>query len=118
MGDRESWFEIKPAWARERGVGLPGSRGVRRGGGPTSRWQKGGILDVDAAKKAARFLACATRSKVPLVYLVDVPGLPGRLLRREAGGYRNGQDDVADSEATGAEDHGRHAQGLRPPATS
>src|SRR5438309_10986772 len=36
--------------------------------------QKGGVLDSDAADKAARFIRMCDAFSVPLVYLMDVPG--------------------------------------------
>jgi acetyl-CoA carboxylase carboxyltransferase component len=36
--------------------------------------QKGGVLDSDAADKAARFIRMCDAFNVPLVYLMDVPG--------------------------------------------
>jgi acetyl-CoA carboxylase carboxyltransferase component len=39
----------------------------------------GGCLDVDASKKGAHFVAWASRMRIPVVTLVDVPGyLPGK----------------------------------------
>ena len=37
---------------------------------------KGGILDVDAADKAARFIRMCDAFHVPPVYLMHVPGFP------------------------------------------
>ena len=39
--------------------------------------QKGGVLFVDSADKAARFIWCCDAFNIPLVFLADVPGLHG-----------------------------------------
>src|SRR5207245_1487111 len=63
--------------------------------------QKGGILDVDAADKAARFIRMCDAFNVPLVYLMDVPGfLVGSQVEKE-GIIRHGAKMLyATSEAT------------------
>jgi acetyl-CoA carboxylase carboxyltransferase component len=62
---------------------------------------KGGILDSDAADKAARFIRMCDCFNVPLVYLVDVPGfLVGSRVEKE-GIIRHGAKMLyATSEAT------------------
>src|SRR5205085_1115696 len=72
--DRDSWFEIKPTWARNVVVGLARLAGRAVGLVANQPMQKGGILDSDAADKAARFIRMCDAFNVPLVYLVDVPG--------------------------------------------
>jgi acetyl-CoA carboxylase carboxyltransferase component len=72
--DAESWFEIKPAWAKNIVVGLARVGGHSVGVVANQPMFKGGILDVDAADKAARFIRLCDAFNVPLVYLVDVPG--------------------------------------------
>jgi acetyl-CoA carboxylase carboxyltransferase component len=72
--DRESWFEVKPAWARNIVVGLARMGGHSVGVVANQPMHKGGILDSDAADKAARFIRLCDAFNVPLLYLVDVPG--------------------------------------------
>src|SRR5207237_812396 len=72
--DVETWFEIKPTWARNIVVGLARVGGHPVGVVANQPMFKGGILDVDAADKAARFIRLCDAFNVPLVYLVDVPG--------------------------------------------
>src|SRR5437899_7339230 len=72
--DRDSWFEIKPTWAKNIVVGLARAGGHACGVVANQPMQKGGILDSDAADKAARFIRMCDTFNVPLVYLVDVPG--------------------------------------------
>ena len=72
--DRDSWFEIKPAWAKNIVIGLARAGGHSVGVVANQPMQKGGILDSDAADKAARFIRMCDAFNVPLVYLMDVPG--------------------------------------------
>ena len=52
----------------------PASTAGRSGSWPTTRCSKGGVLFVDSADKAARFIWCCDAFNVPLVFLADVPG--------------------------------------------
>ncbi|MGH9276377.1 MAG: carboxyl transferase domain-containing protein, partial [Acidimicrobiales bacterium] len=62
---------------------------------------KGGVLFVDSADKAARFIWCCDAFNIPLVYLADVPGfMIGTQVERE-GIIRHGAKMItAVSEAT------------------
>ena len=72
--DEESWLEIKPLYAREILTGF-----ARIDGRPVGivanqpKWL-GGILFVDSADKAARFIWLCDAFGIPLLYLADVPG--------------------------------------------
>ena len=101
IADRDSWLELKPTWARNIVIGF-----ARIAGGPVGvvanqPLYKGGILDVDAADKAARFIRMCDAFNVPLVYLMDVPGfLVGSAVEKE-GIIRHGAKMLyATSEAT------------------
>ena len=72
--DRDSWFEIKPAWAKNIVVGFARAGGHAVGVVANQPMQKGGVLDSDSADKAARFIRMCDAFNVPLVYLMDVPG--------------------------------------------
>jgi acetyl-CoA carboxylase carboxyltransferase component len=72
--DRDSWFEIKPAWAKNIVIGFARAGGHAVGVVANQPMQKGGILDSDSADKAARFIRMCDAFNVPLVYLMDVPG--------------------------------------------
>ena len=63
--------------------------------------QKGGVLFVDSADKAARFIWCCDAFNIPLVFLADVPGfMIGSAVERQ-GIIRHGAKMVtAVSEAT------------------
>jgi acetyl-CoA carboxylase carboxyltransferase component len=99
--DRDSWFEIKPSWAKNIVVGFARLGGHAVGAVANQPLQKGGILDSDAADKAARFIRMCDAFNVPLVYLVDVPGfLVGSAVEKE-GIIRHGAKMLyATSEAT------------------
>src|SRR5919199_2519105 len=101
VADRDSWFEIKPTWARNIVVGFARVGGHAVGVVANQPMQKGGILDSDAADKAARFIRLCDAFNVPLVYLVDVPGfLVGSAVEKE-GIIRHGAKMLyATSEAT------------------
>ncbi|HEY1454942.1 MAG TPA: acyl-CoA carboxylase subunit beta [Candidatus Dormibacteraeota bacterium] len=99
--DQGSWFEIKPSWAKNIVVGLARAGGHAAGVVANQPMQKGGILDSDAADKAARFIRMCDAFNVPLVYLMDVPGfLVGSQVEKE-GIIRHGAKMLyATSEAT------------------
>ena len=72
--DQESFLEIKELYAPELIVGLG-----RLAGGPVGivanqPKAKGGVLFVDSADKAARFIWLCDAFGIPLVFLADVPG--------------------------------------------
>ena len=82
--DHDSWFEIKPSWAKNIVIGLARAAGHPVGVVANQPMQKGGILDSDAADKAARFIRMCDAFNVPLVYLMDVPGfLVGSQVERD-----------------------------------
>ena len=99
--DGGSWFEIKPTWAKNIVVGLARAEGQAVGVVANQPMTKGGILDSDAADKAARFIRMCDAFNVPLVYLVDVPGfMVGSQVEKE-GIIRHGAKMLyATSEAT------------------
>ncbi|NLV56294.1 MAG: acyl-CoA carboxylase subunit beta [Acidimicrobiales bacterium] len=72
--DDESFFELKPLFAPELVVGLGLLDGRPVGVVANNPAQKGGVLFVDSADKAARFVWCCDAFNVPLVFLTDVPG--------------------------------------------
>jgi acetyl-CoA carboxylase carboxyltransferase component len=72
--DADSFFEIKPLFARELIVGLARLDGKSVGIVANNPMQKGGVLFVDSADKAARFIQLCDAFGVPLIFLADVPG--------------------------------------------
>ena len=67
-------FEIKPRWARNIVTGLARIDGWSVGIVANNPMQAGGVLDVNAADKAARFVNLCDAYEIPLVFLQDVPG--------------------------------------------
>lgn len=78
VADRDSFLEIHERWAKNIVVGF-----ARMGGKPVGivanqPAELAGCLDIDASRKAARFIRTCNAFNLPLVSLVDVPGfLPG-----------------------------------------
>ena len=99
--DAESFFELKPLWAPELIVGLGRLDGRPVGVVANNPAVKGGVLFVDSADKAARFIWCCDAFNIPLVFLADVPGfMVGTVVERQ-GIIRHGAKMVtAVSEAT------------------
>ncbi len=99
--DSESFFEAKPLFAPEMIIGL-----ARLGGRPigvvaNNPAVKGGVLFVDSADKAARFVWLCDAFNLPLLFLADVPGfMVGTEVERQ-GIIRHGAKMItAVSEAT------------------
>jgi len=67
-------FEIKPRWARNIVVALGRIDGRPVGIVASNPMFYGGVLDVNAADKAARFVNLCDAYEIPLVFLQDVPG--------------------------------------------
>jgi acetyl-CoA carboxylase carboxyltransferase component len=72
--DDDHFFEIKPTWARNIVVGFGRLNGHSVGVVANQPQHLGGILDVNAADKAARFIRMCDAFNVPLLFLQDVPG--------------------------------------------
>jgi acetyl-CoA carboxylase carboxyltransferase component len=82
--DDGSFFELKKLFARELVTGF-----ARLGGRPVGivasqpKW-KGGVLFVDSADKAARFVWLCDAFGLPLIFLADVPGfMIGKAVERQ-----------------------------------
>jgi acetyl-CoA carboxylase carboxyltransferase component len=72
--DADSWFELKPLFAPELITGFGRMEGAVVGVVANNPLQKGGVLFVDSADKAARFINLCDAFNIPLVFLADVPG--------------------------------------------
>ncbi len=112
--DDGSLLDVKGQWAKTIITCL-----ARMGGRPVGivanqPRQLGGILDNDSADKAARFVNLCNAFGLPLVFLMDVPGLHGRHEGRGGGHHPpRRQDALRGRQRDRAEDHGRDPQGLR-----
>jgi acetyl-CoA carboxylase carboxyltransferase component len=72
--DRDSFFAMKPDWARNLVTGLARFAGHPAGIVANQPMFLGGALDVNAADKAARFVWLCDAFHIPLVFLMDCPG--------------------------------------------
>ena len=72
--DADSFFEIKPLFAPELTVGFAYLDGQPVGILANNPMHKGGVLFVDSADKAARFIWLCDAFNIPLIFLADVPG--------------------------------------------
>ncbi|HEV8473359.1 MAG TPA: acyl-CoA carboxylase subunit beta [Methylomirabilota bacterium] len=99
--DAGSWFEVKRLFAGEVIVGLARIDGRAAGIVANQPKVKGGVLMVDSADKAARFIWLCNAFNIPLVYLADVAGfMVGTKVERQ-GIIRHGAKMVfATSQAT------------------
>src|SRR5688572_3113468 len=99
--DDGSFLEVHPRWARELVVGYARVDGRVVGIVANQPKQKGGVLFVDSADNAARFIQTCNAFKVPLLFLADVPGfMIGTQVERQ-GIIRHGAKMIsAVSEAT------------------
>ncbi len=99
--DEGSFFEVKPLFAAELVIGLGLLDGQVVGIVANQPAVKGGVLFVDSADKAARFIWQCDAYNIPLLYLADVPGfMIGSVVERQ-GIIRHGAKMItAVSEAT------------------
>src|SRR3712207_3080804 len=99
--DEDSFLEVHKRWAKELLVGYARLDGRVVGIVANQPKQKGGVLFVDSADKAARFIWTCNAFNVPLLFLADVPGfMIGTAVERE-GIIRHGAKMIsAVSEAT------------------
>jgi acetyl-CoA carboxylase carboxyltransferase component len=99
--DAGSFMEIHPRWAREIVVGYARLDGRAVGIVANQPKHKGGVLFVDSADKAARFIWTCNAFNIPLIFLADVPGfMIGTQVERQ-GIIRHGAKMIsAVSEAT------------------
>jgi len=99
--DEGSFLEVKKLWAGELITGLARLEGRALGIVANQPKVKGGVLFVDSADKAARFIWLCDAFNLPLLYLADVPGFMIGTKVERAGIIRAGAKMVsAVSEAT------------------
>ena len=112
--DADSFFELKTLFARELLTGFARLDGRAVGIVANQPKVKGGVLFVDSADKAARFIWLCDAFNIPLLFLADVPGfMIGTQVERQ-GIIRHGAKMItAVSEATVPQHLGDRAQGLR-----
>ncbi len=99
--DDDSFFELKPLYAGELVTGFGRMAGSTVGVLANNSAVKGGVLFVDSADKAARFIWLCDAFSIPLIYLADVPGFMIGSEVERAGIIRHGAKMItAVSEAT------------------
>jgi acetyl-CoA carboxylase carboxyltransferase component len=85
LADGGDLLELAPRWARNMLTAFARIEGRPVGVVANQPRHLGGVIDSDAAQKAARFVRTCNAFGLPLVVLVDTPGfMPGR--RQEAAG--------------------------------
>lgn len=72
--DEGSFFEIKALFAKELITGFARIDGKVVGIIANQPKEKGGVLFIDSADKAARFITLCDAFHIPLLFLADVPG--------------------------------------------
>ena len=99
--DEGSFFEIHALWARELTIGFGRINGEVVGVLGNNSMFKGGVLFVDSADKASRFVQLCDAFNVPLLFLSDVPGFMVGSAVEKQGIIRHGAKMIsAISEAT------------------
>lgn len=82
--DEATFFEIKALFAREIITGFARIAGKAVGIVANQPKWKGGVLFVDSADKAARFVGLCDAFDMPLLFLADVPGfMIGKAVERQ-----------------------------------
>lgn len=88
--DEDSFFEMKKLFASELITGLARFEGRTVGIIANQSKVKGGVLFVDSADKAARFITLCDAYHIPLLFLADVPGFMIGTKVERAGIIRHG----------------------------
>jgi propionyl-CoA carboxylase beta chain len=73
--DRDSTFEIKPAYAKNIVTAFGRLAGMPIGIIANQPMVKAGTIDTPACEKAAHFVSMCDAFGVPLLYLIDTPGI-------------------------------------------
>ena len=111
--DEGDFFEMQPDFAKNIIIGFARMDGQTVGIVANQPLVLAGCLDIDSARKAARFVRFCDCFDIPIVTFVDVPGfLPGTA--QEYGGDHQARRQAAVRlcRGDGAEGDGDHAQGL------
>jgi acetyl-CoA carboxylase carboxyltransferase component len=93
--DENSFFEIKKLFAPEIITGLARLNGRPVGIIANQPKVKGGVLFVDSADKAAKFITLCDAFHIPLLFLADVPGFMIGTKVERAGIIRHGAKLIA-----------------------
>jgi acetyl-CoA carboxylase carboxyltransferase component len=88
--DEKKFFPMKPKWARNVITGFGRIDGWPVGFVGNNSMFYGGVLDVNSADKAARFVNLCDAFNIPLVFLQDTPGFMVGTKVEQAGIIRHG----------------------------
>jgi acetyl-CoA carboxylase carboxyltransferase component len=81
--DGGTWLELRADYARELATGVARLDGIAVGVIANRSEHKGGVLTVEAAEKAARFVTLCDTNGLALLFFIDVPGFAiGRAAER------------------------------------
>lgn len=101
LADEDSFYEIHALWAKEVLTGFARLAGEVVGVVASNPMFRGGVLFVDSADKATRFIQLCDAFNVPLLFLADVPGFMVGTAVEKQGIIRHGAKMIsAVSEAT------------------
>ncbi|MBM3271138.1 MAG: hypothetical protein FJZ01_26195 [Candidatus Sericytochromatia bacterium] len=81
----DDFLEVHALWAQNLVVGLARLAGRPVGVVANQSAVRGGAIDATAARKASRFIQTADSHGLPLIYLVDVPGIMVSAQEEQAG---------------------------------
>src|SRR4030042_3567033 len=99
--DKPDYLELKPRWARNIIIAFARIGGYPVGIVANNPLFIGGIIDLDASDKAARFIWLCDAFNIPLLFLSDVPGYMVGSRAEKAGIIRHGAKMIhAVAEAT------------------
>jgi acetyl-CoA carboxylase carboxyltransferase component len=90
MSDGGDLMELSPRWARNMLTAFARIEGRPVGIVANQPRYLGGVIDADAAQKAARFVRTCNSYGLPLVVLVDTPGFMPGTKQESAGVIRHG----------------------------
>ncbi|MFY4773765.1 acyl-CoA carboxylase subunit beta [Metabacillus sp. RGM 3146] len=93
--DKGSFFEIKKLFAQELITGFGRIDGKAVGIIANQPKVKGGVLFIDSADKAAKFITLCDAYHIPLLFLADVPGFMIGTKVERAGIIRHGAKMIA-----------------------
>ncbi|WP_413301477.1 acyl-CoA carboxylase subunit beta [Bacillus sp. 1P10SD] len=93
--DQDSFYEVKKLFAPELITGLARMDGKAVGIIANQPKVKGGVLFVDSADKAAKFIQLCDAFHIPLLFLADVPGFMIGTKVERAGIIRHGAKLIA-----------------------
>jgi acetyl-CoA carboxylase carboxyltransferase component len=93
--DKDSLVEVKALFAKEIITAFARIDGQPVGIVANQPWYKGGVLFVDSADKAARFIWLCDAFNIPLLYLADVPGFMIGTKVEQQGIIRSGAKMIA-----------------------